>query len=215
MFKNKYLGAGYKLVFGLLGLSAVVTEIIILVGRGRFVPENFFSYFTIESNIFAAIILLVGAGFLLSKKLTPGWFEFLRGAAALYMITTGAVFSVLLANLDPSALTALPWDNTVLHYIIPIAMALDWFFDPPRKRIAFKRAMIWFVYPLAYVAYTMIRGALTGWYPYPFLDPTIDGYGKVAIIAIGITITVVVFTGVLLGVQRLLRRGSNAARNKN
>ena len=39
----------------------------------------------------------------------------------------------------------------------------------------------------------MVRGALTGWYPYPFLDPADGGYGPVAV-----TVAAILAFGVLL-----------------
>jgi hypothetical protein len=32
-----------------------------------------------------------------------------------------------------------------------------------------------------WIVYTMIRGPIAGWYPYPFLDPANGGYGSVAV----------------------------------
>jgi hypothetical protein len=46
-----------RLALAFLGFSAVVTEIATLVARGVFVPANFFSYFTIESNVLAVVLL--------------------------------------------------------------------------------------------------------------------------------------------------------------
>ncbi|WP_433526307.1 Pr6Pr family membrane protein [Nocardia pseudovaccinii] len=36
------------------------------------------------------------------------------------------------------------------------------------------------VYPLGYGAYTLIRGPIVDWYPYPFLDPRHQGYVSMA-----------------------------------
>jgi hypothetical protein len=33
---------------------------------------------------------------------------------------------------------------------------------------------------VVWVGYTLIRGAITGWYPYPFVDVTAHGYLYVA-----------------------------------
>jgi hypothetical protein len=41
------------------------------------------------------------------------------------------------------------------------------------------------VYPLVYFAYSLIRGAIVHWYPYPFLDPRYPGgYGRIALYAV-------------------------------
>jgi hypothetical protein len=205
MVKNKKILAAYKMLFGLLGLSAVVTEIVVIVERGRFVPANFFSFFTIESNIFAAAVLVISAVLVLRGK-TVRHFDLVRGAAALYMVTTGIIFGALLSNLDPGVLTAVPWDNTVLHYIMPIVLALDWILDPPTGRIAFRRAAIWLIYPAVYVVYSLVRGGMTGWYPYPFLNPATAGYRGVLMTSIGITVTILAFTWLLVGLQNARNR---------
>ena len=78
-------------------------------------------------------------------------------------------------------LTAVPWDNTVLHYIIPAVALIDYLLDRPRHRLHFSRSFLWMVYPVAYIIYALVRGQLTGWYPYPFLNPATDGWMSVAI----------------------------------
>lgn len=176
-----------KLIFGLLGFSAVVTEVIVLANNGVLVPANFFSYFTIQSNIIVATVFLVSGCLLLLKQTPSLLFEYLRGAAALYIIITGVIFSLLLAGLDIT-LTAAPWDNIVLHYIIPIVAVLDWLIDPPQRKLLLRYAYSWLVYPVVYLIYSLIRGNITGWYPYPFLNPETSGYGGIIIVAIGIMI---------------------------
>lgn len=199
MVNNRRLVVGYKTLFGLLGLSAVVTEIVVIVGRGRFVPENFFSYFTIESNIIAGTVLLASAVVVLHGRRSER-LDFLRGAATLYMLITGIVFAVLLAGLDVQ-LTAFPWDNIVLHYIIPVAIIVDWILDPPQKAIGFGRAVWWLVLPLGYLAYSLIRGELVYWYPYPFLNPANNGYAGVAWVSLGILVLSLVLTWLLTQVS--------------
>jgi hypothetical protein len=169
---------GYRIFFALLALSAVVTELSTLAERGTLVPVNFFSFFTIESNIFAAGVLILSS-LALARDSHDKSLAMLRGATTLYMAITGIVFSVLLAGLDDQ-LTAVPWDNTVLHYIMPIAVAADWFIDLPKIRIALKSALVWLAFPIAYVAYSLIRGHFATWYPYPFLNPSKQGYIGVA-----------------------------------
>ena len=183
--KNKSLAIGYKLTFGLLGFSAVVTEIATLVERNHFNPFNFFSYFTIQSNIFAFMMLLVSALAIASNKRSTK-LNLLRGAATLYMVITGIVFAVLLAGVEGSILTAVPWDNLVLHYIMPVVLLVDWLVDKPSKAMTFKSSFVWLIYPLTYVIYSLVRGQLVNWYPYPFLDPKTNGFSSVFLTAAGI-----------------------------
>ncbi len=176
-----------RVLVALLGLSSVVLEVVTLVGRGVFVPSNFLSFFTIQSNLLAAVTLLL----VVSRPPSP-WLSWLRGLATMCMVVTGLVFAVLLAGLPADVLTAVPWDNTVLHQLVPLWFALDWALDPPAPAVPLRRALLWLVYPLAYVAYSLLRGPLVGWYPYPFLDPADGGYGAVALTCVGIAVLGVV-----------------------
>jgi hypothetical protein len=201
LMQKKYLLVTYKVLFGILGLSAIATEIYALTINGRFNFVNFFSFFTVESNLFAATMLIVSA--CMVRKWQTKLLLTLRGAATLYMVTTGIVFSVLLSGLEATVLTAVPWDNIVLHYIMPIAVLADWLFDPPKSRIRFKNAIVWLVYPFVYVAYSLIRGQLVGWYPYPFLNPDTNGYIGIVVTSIGIAATILILTWILCLVREM------------
>jgi hypothetical protein len=117
--------------------------------------------------------------------------EFFRGAATTYLTVTFVVFALLLADTDVD--TAIVWVDRVLHRVLPIVVVADWLIDPPTKRIEFRRALWWAAYPVAWVAYTLVRGLATDWYPYPFLDPASGGYGVVAIYSVAILIAMLVF----------------------
>jgi hypothetical protein len=77
--------------------------------------------------------------------------------------------------------------NIVLHYIMPVAVVLDWFLQPPAARLEKKHLAISLVVPTAYLVYVLVRGASIDWYPYPFLNPAnVGGYSGVAMYAAGI-----------------------------
>lgn len=185
MVKNKTSLISYKIFFSLLGFSAVVTEIATLVERRVFNPANFFSYFTIENNILMAIVFLLSALAVAANKKSRT-LDVLRGLSTTFILVVGIGFAVLLSTMEGIVLTAVPWDNLVLHYIIPVAALVDYLIDRPRTKLPFKEGLGWLLFPVAYLAYSLTRGALTGWYPYPFLDPATAGYGSVAVVATGL-----------------------------
>jgi len=160
----------YKLLFALLGFAAVITEIAVISERGVFNAVNFLSYFTIQNNLIAVAALILGAVVMASGKQSKA-IELFRGFATVFMVVVGIGFAILLAGVEGITLTAVPWDNTVLHYIMPVVIALDFLIDRPRTKFSFKKNLLWLLYPAVYFTYTMIRGAQTGWYPYPFLNP--------------------------------------------
>ena len=195
MMQNKKLLVGYKLFFALLGFSAIVTEIATIAARGRFNPANFFSFFTIETNLLVIVVLLLSAIAVAMGK--NGKLDALRGATTVYILIVGIGFSVLLAGIEDTTLTAVPWDNTVLHYIIPVAVLVDFVIDRPKRKLLFKASLLWLLFPIIYVAYSLIRGALVGWYPYPFLDPGAKGYGAVAFTVLGLLVLALGLTWVI------------------
>ena len=77
-------------------------------------------------------------------------------------------------------------------------------------RLTFRRALVWVVFPMAYLAYSLVRGAITGWYPYPFLDPREHGYTGVLVVSAAVTALVLALAA---GMVRIGRRGlAKAAR---
>ena len=207
---RKYIFAGYKLFFAVLVFIAIIVQFIIGSIRTGFMPVNFFSFFTIESNVFAAIVFILGAvGYIRGRHIQS--ITGLRGAALVYMTLTGVVYVLLLSGLEESLQTPIPWINFVLHYMFPVVVIADWFIDRPGERVSYRTAALWLIFPLVWVFYTLIRGPIAHWYPYPFLNPANGGYGQVAIICLVITVFVC-----LLCVGAVLMSGSrnNKALNR-
>ena len=196
--------AAYRAGFGILGVAAIATQLLDLAGKGVLNPVNFFSYFTILSNTLAVIVLLVGAARWRSRPSQTT--DMLRGAAVLYMTVTLIVFALLLSGTDVD--TAIPWVNAVVHQLLPVVMIVDWLIDPPVTRLTIRQGLAWLIPPLVWIVYTMIRGPIAGWYPYPFLDPANGGYGSVAV-----TTLVILAGGAVL--CALLVLAGNAMRDRS
>jgi hypothetical protein len=181
--------------FAFLGLVGLTAQYLYnLATIPDYKPANFFSFFTVESNIIAVVALFISALYAW-KGDQQRWVHYLRGAATIYMTVTGITYSLLLRNVAVD--TAVPWVNLVLHYIIPIVMIVDWLIDLPPFRIRVGAAMVWLIYPIAYLAYSLIRGPLVDWYPYPFLDPRPEGYVPVIVTSIGIALGALVLALVM------------------
>ena len=194
----------YKILFALLAFSALVTEVATIVDRGVFNAGNFFSFFTVESNLLITVALILSALTLAAGKKSRA-LDVFRGFTTTLMIIVGIGFAVLLSGLENVALTAVPWDNTVLHYILPIVAVLDYVIDRPTTRLGFARSLAWLLYPLAYLFYSLVRGSITGWYPYPFLNPNHSSTQEIVIASVGILVLgvlAVLVTTKLSGVRK-------------
>jgi hypothetical protein len=174
-------------VMACLGIGAVCLQAWHLTRIDRFVVDQYLSFFTIQSNLLAAFVLAAEAagGLGLSSRRRDS----LRGALVLYLGITGVVYAVLLARLPMVKQIVHPWADMVLHYGMPIWILVDWLIAPPSSKISFKRALKWLIYPLTYLFLTLLRGAWTDWYPYPFLNPNSPGgWPSVAIVCTVITL---------------------------
>ncbi len=186
-----------RALLGLMALTAIGYD----VAAGPGVSDgDYFSYFTVLSNLFAAAMLLHGAlGLAHARSRTV---ELLRGAAVVYILTTGIVYLVLLSGQAP----AYPWVNAILHYLMPVALTVDWLLDPPRVRLDPARTVVlWMAFPLLYIIYTLARGAIVDWYPYLFVNPhRSGGYLLVAgdCLAVGIGIAALIATTTWAGNRR-------------
>lgn len=145
---------------------------------------NFFSFFTIQSNVAAIAVFLIGAALLLrGSGPDPHWFLVLRTCVTTYMVVTGIVYNLLLRGVQLPQGATLEWSNEILHVAVPILILLDWLFAPGRTPVAWKTIWVVIIYPLVWVVYTMVRGPFTPnevlgepfWYPYPFLNPNLPG----------------------------------------
>lgn len=141
------------------------------------------SYFTIQSNLLVAIVT---AGLALNPRRDGPVWRVLRLDAVGGIAVTGVVHWFLLRpllDLDGSSALA----DRLLHLVVPVLAVAGWLLFGPRPRITratVLRALIW---PVGWLAYTLLVGAVTGWYPYPFLDVRELGYGPVAAVCAGVT----------------------------
>ena len=189
-----------------LVLAAIAVALQSTRDAGTFNPTRFFAYFTIQSNLIGAAAF----AWLLARGDRPRSraLELLRGAAAVYLTITFFVVIFLLSDVDVSL--DLVWVDVVLHKVFPIIVVVDWLLDPPGIRLTPRDLPYWLVYPIVWAILTVIRGALDGWYPYPFLDPANGGYGQVAVTIVAITIGFVVVSLVVMALGNA-RSGSRDA----
>ena len=127
---------------------------------------RFFSYFTVQSNILVALSVLP---LLRYRAMDDKVWRVLRLDALMGISVTGVVFVVALRPIvDLSGVSA--FTNVGFHYLSPLLAVVGWLLFGPRPRID-RKTLLWsLAWPLAWLAYTLVHGALTDWYPYPFID---------------------------------------------
>lgn len=181
MTGNPALGRLFAAVIALIAGGAVLLQVLLGIetvqARGGSALEGVilvFSYFTVLTNTLVAIVS--GASALLGERdglLTrPGT----RAAVAIYIFVVGVIFAALLTGLrETHGLDRLADDT--LHRVVPVLFVLYWLLFVPKGQLRWRDPVTWLLYPLLYVAYSLLYGALTGRYLYPFGDVTVLGYG--------------------------------------
>ena len=129
-------------------------------------------YFTIQANVLVAVTVFT----LLRDPDRDGrvW-RVVRVAAVVGIAITGIVHWFFLRPLLDLAGWSYLCDK-LLHVVVPLLAVVGWLLFGPRPRVTPARAwLLALIWPAAWLAYTLVRGAVTGFYPYPFLNVQATG----------------------------------------
>ncbi len=138
---------------------------------------NAFAFFTVESNLLVGLATLLLA-VRLDGSSTP--FAVLRLSGLVAITITGIVFHAVLAQ----TLNLRNWDavgNELVHTVVPVMAVVGWLLIGPRRIVSARVAWLSLIFPVCWLSFTLIRGAIIHWYPYPFIDVTQLGYGRAAV----------------------------------
>ena len=133
-----------------------------------------FRYFTIIANFLAALLftrIAVRRDRLGSASLL--------GGVTLAMLLVGVIYWLLLRGMIELSGGAKLAD-LLLHSVTPILVPLYWLFFAPKGSLRASDPWLWFILPVAYFVYALIRGAMEGIYAYPFVDVARNGWMQTA-----------------------------------
>ena len=189
-----------------LGWFAIIAQLyLIITNRVVSVPGTvlrFFSYFTVDTNILVALcftFIFLGKSSRLGKLFTKAA---TITALTVYITIVGIVYNTILRlTWDPQGLQRIV--DELLHSVIPIYFILFWVIFTPTEGLKYKHAFSWLIYPLVYIFYAVIHGAITKFYPYLFVDVTRHGYGKVLFNAGMILLAIFVLSLVLIATGKV------------
>jgi len=167
---------------------------------------TYFSFFTILTNLLAAAALAAAAlRRSASALVSPG---IVTGIAA-SIVLVGIAYNLLLRNTwNPQGLQLLA--DVLLHDIDPLLFLGWWWLAASTQPLRYAEIIRWAGYPVAYFAYAMVRGAIDGFYPYPFVDVPTLGIARVIVNALAILVAFAAIAALLIAVARLRARQSRA-----
>lgn len=197
----------FRLFLGVVTLAGIVlsyvygphNEIADAVTRN----VSYFSFFTVQTNIIVALAALLPV---VVPRSVPGRIfdnPSVRTAIANYIIVVGVVYHILLAPLwNPEGLNLL--SLVILHYITPAMFVADWLLFNENGETRWISSFRVLIYPAIYAAYSLTRGAMTGWYPYPFIDVADLGYAIALRNMAALAAAFIVLQLVLVGIDKSL-----------
>jgi hypothetical protein len=163
-------------------------------------------YFTTWSNLLVAVTLTM---LYRNPQRVGRVFDQLRNTGLLMITMTMVLYHLLLAgSANPESWYAVT--NLLQHYITPVLTILVWAIAGPRGRFPFSDTFAVFIIPIAYLAYTLLHGAIASVYPYGFFNVIKYGYASVLMLMGGVIVGGYVVALLYLGAERLLRRRGNA-----
>ena len=132
-------------------------------------------------------------------------------ALAMSIVIVCAIYNLMLRQLWHPHGWQIVADNG-LHVLMPLLFVLHWWVAVPKASLRWAQIGCWQAWPAAYFAYALGRGALTHWYPYPFLDVTTLGYPRVLLNACAVLLVFIAVAALLLALGRwqVRRAGRNA-----
>ncbi|MFD0487995.1 Pr6Pr family membrane protein [Saccharopolyspora spinosporotrichia] len=174
----------HALLAAVVALALVVQVVVVLTSgadaSGRVDPGlgpaarlgRLFCFFTIQSNI---LVLATSVSLALDPERDGALWRVLRLDGLLGILIAGVVFTTVLARLLHLTGPAY-WATVGFRYVAPWMALAGWLLFGPRPRIDWSTVVIAFGWPGLWIGGTFLHGALSGWYPYPFLDPRRVGY---------------------------------------
>ena len=209
---KKQLSPAGKIFIGVmiaLGWFALITQFYLNASlRLNPVPEmiiRYFSYFTIQTNIIVAVCYSV-----LLLKRSSGWGRFFSrqqtlAAVTVYIVIVGLIYNTILRFLwAPEGLQKVV--DELLHSIIPLMAIAAWLAFAAKDQLQWKNIFAWLIYPFAYIFYVLIRGSISGFYPYPFINTRQLGLNKVVVNAVGIAFVFICMSLLLVLIGKALTK---------
>jgi hypothetical protein len=165
----------FRAALGLALLGSVAWQVNNRIAADLFRPTEYFAFFSITSSILAGVVLVYSAYVLLANKEETERQMSLRLIVTVSMVIVGVVYHALLGDsaVDPRDI-GYEWPvipNLVIHTWAPIAIIFDYLLSI-RGALPRWRKSLWVIaYPLGWLAFSITRGLIDGWWPYWFINP--------------------------------------------
>lgn len=167
-----------RLAMALALFGSIFWQITDRVAHNLFRPTEYFTFFTITSCLLTGLALTIGGLRVLRNQSETRFLTLFRLTMAASMVIVGVIYNALLTGSVDERDIGYDWPvlpNLVLHTYMPILVFLEWLVARTAVPLKLKSVFWVLVYPLTWLAFAIVRGLITNWYPYWFLNPNEDG----------------------------------------
>jgi O-antigen ligase len=196
-------------------LASIVWQVSSRLLNNVFRPEEYFSYFTIQTSLIAVVTLCVSGWFAWTGRKETRVLNIVRLSTVTFTVVVTLVYNLLLRGLadDPKdggyVWPVLP--NEILHVWAAIFMLIDWMLSSRRINLRIRTIFWVLVFPLAWLIYSVIRGLIVNWWPYWFINPNEPaGITGMLTYIVAIMLFLLTVAIALLGLQRITVRAFRA-----
>ncbi len=209
MKRNYYLVLIYRIMIILFALfGTLITQI-----NNGFFNVTKYIYFTYQSNLLVAFfyIWLVIKGLKNKTEITSIKNKLFFLIVTFNITVTFLVFFLFLTsyqtNLTGNALIRLKTGSTLLHFVVPLMVNLDYYLNAKNTTNHYRNFLFNLIYPIGYFIFIILRAqfgpplnlppfSTDSYYPYPFLD--ID---KLGLLQVSINCAILLILFILLSLS--------------
>jgi len=165
---------------------------------------RFLSFFTILTNSLVAIYFTLS---LVKKK--KGYLSIIDKPGTLTAVTVhitvvGLVYQIILRYIwVPYGFQMIV--NEILHSLMPVLVIIYWYFNEKKRHLTYKQIPRWLIYPFVYLILILIRGHVSNFYPYPFVDVNALGLTQVLINSILITLLFILISCSFIKLGKMIK----------
>jgi hypothetical protein len=197
-------------------LSSVIWQVTDRLAHNLFRPAEYFAYFSIEGTMIAGVMLAYTGWLSWTGTAEKRQVTIARVSATTYSIVIAVVYNALLRNSPGDIRDAgYAWPvipNEIMHVWSAVLILLDWLIIAGWPKLKL-RASLWVAaFPLAWLAFSVTRGMLDGWWAYWFLNPNDKGglTGMFEYIG-GITVLMIGLGFILIAIRKPFAAKAEAA----
>ena len=191
--------------------SSVAWQVTDRLAHNLFRPAEYFAYFSIQGTVIASVMMAYTGWLAWSGTAEKRQVTIARVSATTYSVVIALVYNALLRG-TPGDIRDAGYDwpvvpNEIMHVWAAVFMLLDWLVVAGASQVRLRAAFWVAAFPLAWLAFSVTRGIVDGWWAYWFLNPNDEGglSGMFTYIG-GITVLMISLGFILLGARKLISR---------